>query len=310
MFQDRAQWKGKLFTCLESKLKVYTKCFIVGVDNVTSKQIQQIRTSLRGHAEIIMGKNTMIRKVIRNMISQDENLERLLPYIKENIGFVFMNEDLNDIKGIIDGIKISAPAKVGAIAPNDVSIPPQNTGLGPEKTSFFQALAIPTKISRGTIEILSVVHLIKKGHKVGPSEAALLNMMKISPFTYGLIIKHVCDQGCVYNPTVLDITPEDIRNRFLESVRNLAAISMALQYPSFIGVSHSFINNFKKLVAISVATDYKLSEKIKEYLKNLSKCAVPATPVAIVTAAAPAAKKEEAKKEESEEDDMGMGLFD
>lgn len=29
-----------------------------------------------------------------------------------------------------------------------------NTGLGPEKTSFFQALSITTKISRGTIEIL------------------------------------------------------------------------------------------------------------------------------------------------------------
>ena len=49
---------------------------------------------------------------------------------------------------------MAAPAKAGAIAPVDVFIPPQNTGLGPEKTSFFQALAIPTKISRGTIEIL------------------------------------------------------------------------------------------------------------------------------------------------------------
>ena len=29
-----------------------------------------------------------------------------------------------------------------------------HTGLGPEKTSFFQALQIATKISRGTIEIL------------------------------------------------------------------------------------------------------------------------------------------------------------
>ena len=49
---------------------------------------------------------------------------------------------------------MAAPAKAGAIAPVDVFIPPQNTGLGPEKMSFFQALAIPTKISRGTIEIL------------------------------------------------------------------------------------------------------------------------------------------------------------
>lgn len=48
---------------------------------------------------------------------------------------------------------MAAPARAGAIAPLDVTLPAQNTGLGPEKTSFFQALAIPTKISRGTIEI-------------------------------------------------------------------------------------------------------------------------------------------------------------
>lgn len=47
-----------------------------------------------------------------------------------------------------------ASARAGAIAPCEVTVPAQNTGLGPEKTSFFQALGITTKISRGTIEIL------------------------------------------------------------------------------------------------------------------------------------------------------------
>lgn len=47
-----------------------------------------------------------------------------------------------------------AAARAGAIAPCEVTVPAQNTGLGPEKTSFFQALGITTKISRGTIEIL------------------------------------------------------------------------------------------------------------------------------------------------------------
>lgn len=45
--------------------------------------------------------------------------------------------------------KVRAPARPGAIAPLSVVIPAHNTGLGPEKTSFFQALSIPTKISKG-----------------------------------------------------------------------------------------------------------------------------------------------------------------
>ena len=51
-------------------------------------------------------------------------------------------------------MQVAAPAKAGAQAPLDVIVTARNTGLGPEKTSFFQALSIPTKISRGTIEIL------------------------------------------------------------------------------------------------------------------------------------------------------------
>ncbi len=83
---------------------------------------------------------------------------------------------------------MGAPARAGAIAPVDVKVPPSNTGLGPEKTSFFQALSIATKISKGTIEMISEVHLIHVGEKVGASEAALLQMLKIFPFSYGLKI--------------------------------------------------------------------------------------------------------------------------
>lgn len=74
--------------------------------------------------------------------------------------------------------------------------------MGPEKTSFFQALQIPTKIARGTIEILNEVHLIKTGDKVGASEAALLNMLGITPFSYGLVVLQVYDNGTLYSPEV------------------------------------------------------------------------------------------------------------
>lgn len=55
---------------------------------------------------------------------------------------------------------MKAPARAGAIAPVDVIVPKQATTLGPEKTSFFQALQITTKITKGCIEILvSIVNI-------------------------------------------------------------------------------------------------------------------------------------------------------
>merc|ERR1711992_504423 len=224
---------------------------------------------------------------------------------KNNVGFVFTKEDLSEIRAVLLENKVQAPARAGAVAPLDVKVPAQTTTLGPEKTSFFQALSIPTKITKGTIEILNEVNLIKEGDKVGSSESTLLNMLNISPFTYGLLIENVYDSGTIFSPSILDITNEDIIARFMTGVRNIAAISLQIGYPTAASVPHSLINGFKKLLAIAVETDIDFEEanQTKEYLKDPSKFAVAAV------AAAPAA---EAKKEESEEsdDDMGFGLFD
>jgi len=315
--EDRTKWKANYFLKLIRLLDDYPKCFIVGVDNVGSRQMQQIRQSLRKDAVVLMGKNTMIRKAIRGHLEQNPALEKLLPHIKENVGFVFTKEDLVTIRDKIMDNKVQAPARAGAIAPLDVYIQPQNTGLGPEKTSFFQALSIPTKISKGTIEILNEIHLIKKNEKVGASEATLLNMLNISPFTYGLVIRQVYDSGTVFSPEILDITPEDLRSKFMLGLRNVASVSLAIGYPTVASAPHSIINGLKNLIAVAVETDidFPAAERAKEYLKDPSKFAAVAAAAAPAAAAGgdkPAAKKEEKKEEEEEEedDDMGFGLFD
>merc|ERR1711874_369509 len=192
-----------------------------------------------------------------------------------------------------------------------MGVPAQNTGMGPEKTSFFQALQIPTKITKGTIEITSDVHLITAGDKVGMSEATLLNMLKISPFTYGLVVQKVYDSGSVFDPEILDITDDDLKAKFMAGVANVAALSLAMSYPTIASVPHSVVNGMKNLLAVAAVTDitFKEAEMVKEFLADPSKFAAAAAPAA----AAPAEEKKEEKKEESEEeedDDMGFGLFD
>ncbi|KHJ98883.1 ribosomal protein L10 [Oesophagostomum dentatum] len=295
--EDRTTWKANYFLKLVELFDEYPKCFLVGVDNVGSKQMQEIRQAMRGHAVILMGKNTMIRKAIRGHLSKNPSLEKLLPYIVQNVGFVFTKEDLGEIRTKLLENRRGAPAKAGAIAPCDVKLPPQNTGMGPEKTSFFQALQIPTKIARGTIEILNEVHLIKEGEKVGASEAALLNMLGITPFSYGLIVLQVYDNGTIYTPDVLDMTTEELRNRFMAGVRNVAAVSLAIKYPTMVSVAHSLARGLQNMLGIAAATDvtFKEAEQLKEYLADPSKFAA-AAPVA--TSAAPAAAPAETKKEE------------
>jgi len=312
--EDKSTWKANYFTKIVQLLDEYPKCFLVEADNVGSKQMQQIRIALRGHAVVLMGKNTMMRKAIRGHLQNNPQLELLLPHIKGNIGFVFTKDDLVTIRDMVLGNKVKAPAKAGALAPLNVQIPAQNTGLGPEKTSFFQALNIPTKITKGTIEIINDVDLIKTGDKVGMSESTLLNMLGISPFTYGLIVKKVYDSGSIFDPTILDITDDDLKKSIMTAVRNVAAISLTIGYPTIASVPHSIVNGMKNCMAIAAVTDitFKEAEMLKEYLADPSKFAVAAAPAAAAAGgAAPAAeaKKVESEKEDTD-DDMGFGLFD
>ncbi|KAG6374339.1 ribosomal protein L10-domain-containing protein [Boletus reticuloceps] len=315
MGATRAQ-KEIYFIKLKELIVKYPSIFLVNVDNVGSNQMHQIRGSLRGKGIVLMGKNTMVRRALRSILSESPQFERLLPHVKGNIGFVFTSGDLKDVRDIIIANKVAAPARAGAFAPKDVFVPSGNTGMEPGKTSFFQALGIPTKIARGTIEIVSDVQVVTAGSRVGSSEATLLNMLNISPFTYGMTVVQIFDSGNVFSPSVLDIEEKELVERFLSGIKSIACISLALQYPTIVSAVHSLVNSYKNLIAVSLATEYSFegSEKAKAYLDNPEAFAV-AAPVGTESsgAAAPAEEsKAEEKAEEKEEsdDDMGFGLFD
>ncbi|KAI8881511.1 hypothetical protein K501DRAFT_286342, partial [Backusella circina FSU 941] len=252
----------------------------------------------------------MVRRALKTMLSENPQYEKLLSFVKGNIGFVFTNADLKDIREKIVSNRVAAPARAGAIAPSDVVVPGGNTGMEPGKTSFFQALGIPTKIARGTIEIVSDVNLVAAGEKVGPSEATLLNMLNISPFTYGMAVVQVYDAGSLFSASVLDVEEDQLVSNLLAAIREIAAVSLAVGYPTVASVPHSVINGYKNLLAVSVASDYTFpgSEQIKEYLANPEAFAVAAAPAA-ASSDAPAAAAAAEEDEESEDDDMGFGLF-
>jgi len=305
--------KEAYFEKLKSLIETYPSIFVVQVDNVGSNQLHQIRVALRGKGVVLMGKNTMVRRALRVILPDFPNFEKLLPHVKGNIGFVFTSGDLKDIREIIVSNVVAAPARPGALAPTDVYVPAGNTGMEPGKTSFFQALQIPTKIARGTIEIVNDVKVLQAGSKVGTSEATLLNMLNISPFTYGMVVVQIYSDGNVFPPTILDIEEKVLIDQFMAGIATITAIALATNFPTISSVGHSLVNSYKNLINISLATDYEFegSAKIKEYLANPEAfaAAAPAAAEAAPAAAeaAPAAAEEE--KEESD-DDMGFGLFD
>lgn len=214
----------------------YKKACLVDVDNVSSLQLNRIRHRLRPiGAKMIMGKNTLMKSSLNYKMKQPEEsdsdyterketwkncdqLDSLVKLLKGNTGIIFSNGDLSEIKRVLDEEVREAPAKVGAIAPIEVWIRAGSTGLDPKQTSFFQQLTIQTKIVKTQIEIVADKRIIAAGQKIEATHAALLDKLKVRPFSYKMHVKKVYEDGAIFNPEILDITSADILKVFAKSI--------------------------------------------------------------------------------------------
>jgi len=291
---------------LRDLLNTYSKIMIVGADNVGSSHMQTIRASIRGKGILLMGKNTMIRRVIRTEYEQHESL---LPELEGNVGLIFTNSDLVELRDIILSHKVGAPAKAGSLAPCDVVIPAGDTGLEPTQTAFLQALNIASRINRGQIMILNEVKLVTEGEKVGASQATLLQKLKIRPFSYGLILQSIYDEGSLYSASVLDFNFDTLSARISMASTRIAQVALSIGYPCLSSVPHSMARGFKNLLSLAVATDIEFDRATE--IKNLLNmdpealaAMVASTSAAETTTDNKAAEVEE--EEEEEEEEMGM----
>jgi len=310
-----AEKKDAYFERMKMLLSTYSKAFIVGVDNVGSSQLQTTRKTLRGSAEILMGKNTMMRKIIRDYVEENPGTPAavLEEQCRGNVGFVFTDGDLSEVRDVLSSNVRPAPAKVGAVAPKDVVVPKGPTGCDPGQTAFFQTLQIATKITRGQIEMTADTDLIKEGEKVTASQAALLQKLNIEPFTYGLVLKSVYDNGSLFDAKVLDITDDVLAEKFASAVSMVASMSLALGYPTQASVPHSIANAFKAVLAVTLGCDnytFDKADVYKEYLADPSKFAAASGGGGGGGEAEAADAAPEPEPEEEEEAPVGGGMFD
>lgn len=276
------QRKSEYSEKLNKYLDKYDKILSINVNNVSSKKVAETRLQLRPQdINILMGKNTIIRKVLRDRASHLQMIdpkasagaEAMLEMINGNIGLMFVPENTNiaELRKQIVSDKVQSQAKAGVSAPSDVVVPAGPTGQDPSQTSFFQALDIPTKINRGQIEIVSDVQLIKKGEKVNRSAAELLIMLGIKPFYYGIGIQHVYDHGSLYPDRVLDISENDVAFAFSRSVLEVASLCLILNFPTTASVLHNIMDAYKNLVAVGLKCElygWDNLLKIKNALAN------------------------------------------
>jgi len=300
----------------------YSKVLFVTLDNVTSQQVNCVRRDLRGKAELLVGKKTLQKRIISNRA--DNTKSKLDAQLRKkfcddklltlNCGLLFTNNDIKDIVDVLQKYRKQAPARVGAVAPCDVIVPAGNTGMEPTMTGFFQALNIATKISKGTVEIVSDKKVLSQGEKVDNSVSALLSKLKISPFFYEMEILRCWEKGFVFSKEDLALTDEVIEQSLIAGINNVTAISLGAGIPTEASFPHLVLDAFKDLLALSVETEFEFEEfngkKLRADIKS-GKTAAAAPAAAAPKAEAAKAAKEKVPEPVEDEDDFGGlgGLF-
>ena len=139
-----------------------------------------------------------MRKVIKDFLKRNEGhpIENLLEHILGNVGLVFTNDDLGKIRDVLLGNRVPAPARVGSLAPVDVFVEPGPTGCDPGQTAWFQAL-------------------------------------NIRPFSYGLVLQKVYDNGQVFDTAVLDVKDEDLYTKLVRGCGGGRRAGGVLRWPQW-----------------------------------------------------------------------------
>jgi len=311
--------KQKYFDKLVNLCVSTPQALLVCVDHVGSKAMQDIRVELRGHAVVLMGKNTMIRKALSMGHEEhpEAGLDKLRAAMVGNIGFIFAtNCTLDYIRETLKKHRKSASAKAGMASMVAMDIPSGPTGMDPSQTSFFQTLNIGTKIVKGQIELITAFPVLKIGEKVSPGAAVLLAKLGIKPFEYGMEVQMVFQDGAVFSAAVLDISDSVLIEKFMAGVSNMAAFSRELGIPTEAGLPHMFGNAFRNVASLvsDIEFTFKEVEDVKKFLADPSAfAAANAGPAAAAGGggggAAKAAAAAAAPEPEEEEEDMEFDLF-
>ena len=329
------QWKQDAVDKLATTINDSEMIGLVNVEGVGARQLEGIRTSLRGSAVIKMARNTLMIRALEK--SKKRGIETLIEHVKGPVAFVFSDQDPFVLSKFLSENKTAAPAKGGQIAPNDIIVPAMNTGVAPGPfISELAGLKIPSRVKGGVIHITDDTVAVKAGDVISNAMALMLSRLGIEPMELQLKLIAAYSDGAVLTSDSFDIDLEELFSQVIaghqyainlsvnacipteETVpliiakANMEAKSLALHIGFFVP---DLLNEFLlKANSEASALISAVAEKDPEAIPSEILSQVQSAVAAASTAAAPAsdaAEQQEPEKTEEEEDEeetvAGMG---
>jgi large subunit ribosomal protein L10 len=255
--QQVAVWKKEIFTDLVQLLEKYSVIAVADLEKVRSSQIQEIRKKLRGKADLIVAKNTILRKASVSIASKKENVDKFAEGLTGSKVLIFTQMDPFELIMFLNRNKVRVPAKGGDIATSDIIVPAGNTGLQPGPViSEFNEAKVQTRIEAGSIFVARDTVVASKGEAISTKTASLLSKLGMKPMEAGLILSSAYDNGLVLGANDLTFDLDQMKSDFDSAAR--LAFSVAVEANIMLPQTAPAIISkaYRQAVAVSVEAGF------------------------------------------------------
>lgn len=221
-------WKEAQLKELTELVKKYPVIAVADLASFPADLFASLRKQLHGKAEIRVSKTRLVRRALEAGGYKETGLNEK---VVGSCALVCTSLNPFELYSFIKKNKGNAPAKEGAIAPDDIIIPAGDTGLPPGPAlSDLKGAGLKVKVEGPSIHVTEDKVVTKKGEPVNAAVAGTLAKLDIKPIKIGLTLTGVMEEKQFFLPDVLDIDEEEVFNNFVSAHRNAFLLSLEVGY--------------------------------------------------------------------------------
>ncbi|MEX2689368.1 MAG: 50S ribosomal protein L10 [Candidatus Njordarchaeum guaymaensis] len=252
---------------IKELLKKYDKFIVIDIADIPANLMKELRKKLWGWGELIVIKNTLLRKALLSLPRYKKNISKFESHLNNMRALFFTNRDIFEVASIINSIKERLPPKPGKPAPEDIIIPKGNTGLrpGPAMTDLRVA-GLPIRIIDGEIWILNNHNLVPKGKKISAQAAKVMAILDILPFEVGPKVIMAWDRNLVIPRKLLLMPLEEYSDLISRAYASAVNIAVETTLPTVDAIEQILIKAYASAVNIAVETTLPTVDAIEQIL--------------------------------------------
>lgn len=179
-------FKKEAVETLIGKMNSSKTILVASTKGLPASQFQKIKKSLRGKAEVVISKKSLILRAISKV--EKGALQNLKGFVQADICLMFSDMDAFALSGVLIDSASPSKAKAGDVAPNDIHVEAGPTELIPGPAiSELGSVGLKVAVENGKLSIKEGKVILKEGAVIDAKTASVMGKLNILPMRVGFI---------------------------------------------------------------------------------------------------------------------------